>query len=626
MSDPATPHTASPDTGRPFDRYVPQRRFQQTVAISPDGTSIAYVANDGGQYNVWVRSIDGADARAITTFTDHAVRRVAWSPDGSSLAFAADHHGDEQVQIYIVDAAGGEPRRLTHADDRQFDLQDNPFSRDGRLLLYAGNDRDEMVQDLLVHDITSGTVRRIESVAGEFASSAAASPDGHWLLAVVARSNTDADTAIVDLHDAESGIRVLTPHDGEANYLPAGWLPDSSAIYVTTDADSEFRSLAVCTLDGHLDTLVAPDWDVEGFAQTRDGSIAAWVVNEDGASVPYVATTAALGTDSSGVRVPVPEGVLGAFDVTADGSTIVGLWGTGTRPTDLVRIDVATGAIDHLTDSRPPALLDTEPIAPVAVAFPTHDERRIPSWLYQPLGDGPHPVVLSIHGGPEAQERAEYMYSGLYQYLLANGIGVLAPNVRGSTGYGVSYQKLIHRDWGGDELGDFERAVAYLRSLHWVDADRIAVFGGSFGGFATLSCVSRLPDLFAAGVSIVGPSNHVTLTRTAPPTWRPLMASWVGDPDDDRDFLMQRSPITYAEQIVAPLMVIQGANDPRVVQAESDQIVDALRARGVEVRYDVYEDEGHGFTKRSNEIKAIGDVAEFLVERLRPGPPDCCAP
>jgi dipeptidyl aminopeptidase/acylaminoacyl peptidase len=390
-------------------------------------------------------------------------------------------------------------------------------------------------------------------------------------------------------------------------------------MYLTTDENSEFRSLAVCTLDGHVDTLVTPDWDVEGFVQTRDGSVAVWVVNEDGASVPYVAPAEALGTPSSAVRVSVPDGVLGAFDVTPDGSTIVGLWGTGTRPTDLVRIDVATGALVHLTDSRPPALLNTAPVAPVAVDFPTHDERRIPAWLYQPTGDGPHPVVLSIHGGPESQERAEYMYSGLYQYLLANGVGVFAPNVRGSTGYGVSYQKLIHRDWGGDELGDFERAVAYLRSLHWVDADRIAVFGGSFGGFATLSCVSRLPDLFAAGVSIVGPSNLVTLTRSVPPTWRPLMASWVGDPEDDYDFLMQRSPITYAEQIVAPLMVIQGANDPRVVQAESDQIVEALRARGVEVRYDVYGDEGHGFTKRANEIKAIGDVAEFLVERLRPG-------
>jgi dipeptidyl aminopeptidase/acylaminoacyl peptidase len=224
-------------------------------------------------------------------------------------------------------------------------------------------------------------------------------------------------------------------------------------------------------------------------------------------------------------------------------------------------------------------------------------------------------VILSIHGGPEWQERPMYLSSGLYQYLLTRGMGILAPNVRGSTGYGKTYQKLIHRDWGGAELGDFKAAAEYLKGLDWVDGDRLGVYGGSFGGFATLSCVSRLPEYWAAAVDIVGPSNLVTLARTAPPTWRRMMAKWIGDPDTEADFMMERSPITYVDQIRAPLFVIQGANDPRVVKAESDQIVDGLRARGVEVRYDVYEDEGHGFTRRANELKATGDTAAFFEER-----------
>jgi dipeptidyl aminopeptidase/acylaminoacyl peptidase len=199
---------------------------------------------------------------------------------------------------------------------------------------------------------------------------------------------------------------------------------------------------------------------------------------------------------------------------------------------------------------------------------------------------------------------------------VANGVAVLAPNVRGSTGYGTTYQRLILRDFGGAELGDFEAAARYLRGLDWVDQDRIGVFGGSYGGFATLSCLSRLPEYWACGVSVVGPSNLVTFTRSVPPTWRPMMAAWVGDPDTEADFLLSRSPVTYVDSIRAPLFVIQGANDPRVVKAESDQIVDALRARGVEVRYDVYDDEGHGFTKRENEAKALGDVADFLIAYL----------
>jgi dipeptidyl aminopeptidase/acylaminoacyl peptidase len=225
-------------------------------------------------------------------------------------------------------------------------------------------------------------------------------------------------------------------------------------------------------------------------------------------------------------------------------------------------------------------------------------------------------VVLSIHGGPEFQERPAYNYNGLYQYLLSRGVGVLAPNVRGSTGYGTAYQKLIHHDWGGDELKDFVYAHRYLVAQEWVDPDRIGVYGGSFGGFATLSCVSRLPGRWAAAVSIVGPSNLVTFASAVPPTWRRLMAEWVGDVETERDFLLARSPITYADDIDTPLFVIQGANDQRVVQSESDQIVERLRERGVDVRYDVYPDEGHGFAKRANEAKALSDAAEFLIGYL----------
>ena len=166
---------------------------------------------------------------------------------------------------------------------------------------------------------------------------------------------------------------------------------------------------------------------------------------------------------------------------------------------------------------------------------------------------------------------------------------MLAPNIRGSTGYGISYQKLIHRDWGGAELEDIRHAAEYLRTLTWVDADRLAVFGGSFGGFATLGALARLPEYWAAGVDLVGPSNLVTFVQSVPPFWRSTMRDWVGDAEDDREFLLERSPITYIDHVRAPLLVLQGANDPRVVQAESDQMVEALRQRNHNVTYYVDE-------------------------------------
>jgi dipeptidyl aminopeptidase/acylaminoacyl peptidase len=240
----------------------------------------------------------------------------------------------------------------------------------------------------------------------------------------------------------------------------------------------------------------------------------------------------------------------------------------------------------------------------------------IPAWLYRPKGAGRFPVVLSIHGGPESQERPRYNYNGLYQYLLSRGFGILAPNIRGSTGYGISYQKLIYRDWGGAELGDIEHAAKYLQTLDWVDANRIAVFGGSFGGFATLSAVTRLPQYWALGVDIVGPSNLITFVNSVPPHWRSMLRTWVGDAEDDHDMLVERSPITYVDQIRVPMLVIQGAKDPRVVQAESDQMVERIRKNGGDVRYYVDENEGHGATRRENSIKWMGMIADYIEEYL----------
>jgi dipeptidyl aminopeptidase/acylaminoacyl peptidase len=193
---------------------------------------------------------------------------------------------------------------------------------------------------------------------------------------------------------------------------------------------------------------------------------------------------------------------------------------------------------------------------------------------------------------------------------------VLATNIRGSTGYGKSYQKLIHRDWGGAELKDMEHAAIYLQSLSWVDPDRLGVFGGSFGGFATLSCVARLPQYWAAAVDIVGPSNLVTFVKAVPPAWKRMMKAWVGDPDEDAEMLREPSPITYIENIRAPLLIIQGANDPRVVKPESDQMVERLRELGRPVEYMVFEDEGHGFTKTANALKAFKATAEWLERHL----------
>jgi dipeptidyl aminopeptidase/acylaminoacyl peptidase len=305
------------------------------------------------------------------------------------------------------------------------------------------------------------------------------------------------------------------------------------------------------------------------------------------------------------------------MDVSADGSVLALLLDTPARPLNVFIADLAADSgLRCLSDAAPPALRNAQAVSPEPCSYPSGDGTLIPALLYRPPGPGPHPVVLEIHGGPEAQARP--VYDALRQCLLANGIAILAPNVRGSTGYGRAWQTRIYRDWGGIDLQDFAGAAAYLKCQEWADPARLAVYGASYGGFAALSCVSRLPEIWAAGVSECGPTNLETLARSMPPDWITVVREMFGDPDTDAEDLRRRSPVTYADEITAPLLIVQGANDPRVPKAEADQIVECLRARGVEVSYLVFDDEGHGFTNRDNDIKANNAIADFLCARLLP--------
>ncbi len=593
-----------------FTQYAAIRSYQPSLAYSPDGCEIAYSTNTSGQFNLWRQPVAGGYPRQVTTYDNESVRTIAWSPTSDQILYTADRDGDEFYTPTVISAQGGIPRKLTSEPEVQYFLGDRAFSPDGRLIAYAGNDREPTEQDVIVQDLETGTERRV--MAGANFQPGAFSPDGKYLSVVEFRSNTDLDTHIVNLETGDH--EKLDLGDGKQLRAPGPWFPDGSGLWIVSDVGREFNGIG--KYDLALKTFswdITPDWGIEQFDISGDGSLLVWIVNEDGRSVVHARNVAI----EQEIELPqVPLGVIGALSIAHDGSSIAVLLNRPTHPFEIFIIDLKAGQTRQITDGMLGGISPEFFVEPELVHYPTFDGRMIPAWLYRPKGQGPFGAVLSIHGGPESQERPTYAYNGLYQYLVSRGIAVLAPNVRGSTGYGITYQKLIYRDWGGDELRDFEASAKYLQSLSWIDPSRLAVYGGSFGGFATLSCVSRLPDYWAAAVDIVGPSNLVTFAKAVPPTWRSIMAEWVGDPYTEEAFMLSRSPITYVDQIKAPIFIIQGANDPRVVKPESDQIVERLRERGVDVRYDVYEDEGHGFTKRSNSIKAMGDIADFLEKHL----------
>ncbi|HLN63800.1 MAG TPA: S9 family peptidase [Symbiobacteriaceae bacterium] len=600
--------------GFKFEQYFATRRLM-AFTPAPDGNSVYFVSDISGQFNLWRVAAGGGWPNQLTVFTANTVRSVSVSKDGARLAFVADPDGNERYQVYLMDAQGGWPEQVTHQPEVEH--QPGAFSPDGRTFAYTANAANPRDTDIFLRDVETGEVRQLTPGA-RLMVAASFSPDGTQLLATEDYSNTDQDLWVFNLATGEG--RNLTAHPGrEAKHFPGPWRKDGKGFYFISDDQREFLAVGYYDLEAdRKEYVITPDWDVEALAVSGRHDLMAYAVNEAGCSVLHVVDL------TTGKELPLPtlpKGIVAnlKFAGQDEQRRLFVQMGAYNQAGALYVLDLDRQEFRLLT----PSMLGNIPaesfVEPDLVHIETFDGQKVPAWLYRPAGLAPGqkvPAVLSIHGGPETQERAGYNYGGFYQYLLSRGIAILAPNVRGSTGFGIKWQKAIHRDWGGAELKDMEACARYLQSLDFVDGERLGVWGGSFGGFATLSCASRLPGYWACAVDFCGPSNLVTFAGSVPEHWKPVMKGWVGDPEEDREMLLERSPITYVDQIRCPLMVVQGATDPRVVKAESDQMVERLRALGREVEYLVFEDEGHGFTRRTNQLKGYGAMADFLIKHL----------
>lgn len=594
-----------------FEQFFAVRRLQSlsNLAFSPDGEQIAYSTDASGQFNLWTQPSQGGWPTQLTTFEDKAVRWIRWLPGGDILFFA-DTGGDEKYQLYRIGGRGGWPERITTHDDVQYFPGD--LSPDGKLYAFSGNERSRSDVDVMVYDTTTGETRVALAAEGWF-NAGRWSPDGRSIAVTQLVSNTDQHVHLLDVQ--KGTYEDLTPHEGEEKNFALGFRRDGSGVYIVTDRGGSHTWLGQVPLDSREPQPVwRGDWDVEEADLSEAGGRIAWCVNEDGYSVVHVKD------EATGRELPVPEiprGWVQGLALSADGRRLALNLTTGARTADVQVVDLGEQTRAQVTYSFLGGIAVEDLIEPELVRIPG-DGGPIPAWLYRPKrASAPVPAVLYVHGGPEAQERP--YYSGLYQYLLARGVALLAPNIRGSTGYGRDWQVAIHHDWMGVDLRDLRACAAYLRSLGGIDPDKLGVLGGSYGGYATLMCATRLPEYWAAAVDIVGPSDLVTFLRSVPPTWKPMMKAWVGDPETEAEWLTERSPITYVDQIRCPLLVIQGANDPRVVKPESDQMVERLRARGHPVEYVVYADEGHGFTKRANQVSAGRAAADFLLRHFGMG-------
>ncbi len=407
---------------------------------------------------------------------------------------------------------------------------------------------------------------------------------------------------------ADGALDLLTPHEGQARYEDVNVAPDGQGLYLATDASGDFMRPAYLDLASlELRTLDAVEWDVDAVRLSPDGRILAVVTNQDGYS------RWALRDLAAGKDLPAPElppGVCMMLAFASDSGALSFTLTGPQHPADVWVYNLRGFLARQVTSSSLAGIPRTSFAKPELLHYPTFDGRSIPAYLYRPHAGDNLPIIVDVHGGPEGQRRVEF--SAVYQYFLHRGYGILAPNVRGSTGYGRAYGHLDDVEKRMDSVADLAWAARWLRESGVANPQRIAVMGGSYGGFMVLAALTAYPDQWAAGVDIVGIANFVTFLENTGPWRRHLREAEYGSLERDRALLESISPIHKVDQIQAPLMVIHGANDPRVPIGEAEQIVASIKEREGSVEYLRFEDEGHGIIKLANRLVCYPAIARFL--------------
>ncbi len=561
-------------------------------------------------------------ARRQLTFLHEPITEAAFSPDParSAFVFLKDSGGNENAQLYYQHL--GDPAAKMLTDGKS--LNGAPiWSNSGREVAFFSNARDGRSFDIDIVDPESGTLPRL-ALAGDDSGAAWSaldwSPDDSKLLVRKQVSISEAYLYIVDLNSGQK--REVEPGTVKVGIAGAKFSRDGQGVYLISDRDSEFARLRYVGLFNNEKTVVSAHvpWDIEALAISRDGHYLAYVSNEAGIGKLNLLDLRTH-QDLNPPRLP-QQGVIGSLCFDADGKRLAFGFAAPNQPRDAYVLDVAENRLEPWTRSEPGAVDAAKFVLPRLTEFPTFDRvdgkaRQVPAYVYEPVSAGPHPVLISLHGGPESQFRPGF--DPWIQYLVNElGFAVVAPNVRGSSGYGRTYMALDNGLLREDAVKDVGAMLVWIELQKDFDAKHVVVAGGSYGGYLSLATLVNYSDRLRGGVDVSGIADFVTfLTNTAPYRQNQRRAEYGDERDlEMRSFLRRISPLTNADRITRPLLVVHGKNDPRVPLSEAEQIVNKLRAKGDEVWYLLAADEGHGFRKQQNRDAYYETFAQFLM-RLR---------
>ena len=585
----------------------------RSPAFSPDGKTIAFISDRGGVPQVWAVSREGGEPRQITRLEDQ-VSGLDGSPDGKWLAFSVAPGGGLNEQIYLVSPEGGEPKRITAGGQ----VNNRLAGWSGRFLRFSANPKDPGSLDGYIYDAATGETRLVAVNPG-VGTLTDLSDDGKRAVVQRVRSRGDGNLFLIDLASGQEEL--LTPHEPPGAFGGGLFSPDGSTVYLTSNKDSDLTGFARVRIGpdgkpGPIEPLVfRKDAELDDFEIDEQGKVAALLWNVAGRSeleilsLPDLARTAAPA---------LPGEIAGGLELSRDGRFLALTLAGSKLPTDIWVLDRQSGRFSKVTESPLEGVDLAALVAPELVRFPAHDGLELSGWLHRPPGAAaPGPVVISFHGGPEAQERPAF--NTTYQALLARGIGVLAPNVRGSAGFGKRFVNLDNGPLRVEGVKDIKACVDFLVGKGIADPKRIGIMGGSYGGYMTMAGLSEYPDLFAAGANLFGIVNFETFFAHTQPWMAAISTIEYGDPVTQKDLLRRLSPLHKLDRVKAPTLVLHGANDTNVPVVEAEQVVNDLKKRGVPVEYVLFPDEGHGFRKTPNRIRSAISIVRWFEKHLKPG-------
>ncbi|HLP94296.1 MAG TPA: S9 family peptidase [Saprospiraceae bacterium] len=581
--------------------------------FSPDEQKLLVHSNESGIFNLQEINIADGSKKALTQSTVESFFAIDYVPGTGEVLYSADKGGNEISHIYLL-KADGTSQDLTPGDKAVSNFSD--WSKDKKSMYYSSNLRDERFFDLYQMEVGVWKPKMVYQNNDGYGIDAV-SRYGDWLALSKSVTTSENQLFLYDLKNKQ--LKEVSNPAEPGSYGTSGFSADGKTFFYTTDVGKEFAYLVQYDLaTGQRKTAYETNWDVMYAYQSENGKYQVIGINADGKNKLVV-------RDAAGQEVAfpaIPDGDVTAVSISPSENWMRLSVGTSKSPNDLYVYEFAGKSLKRLTNNASPEINPEDLATAEVVRYKSFDGLDIPAIYYKPLNASATnkvPALVWVHGGPGGQSRVGY--SSFIQYLVNHGYAVLMVNNRGSSGYGKSFFKMDDQNHGEKDLQDCIYGKKYLQSLDYIDKDRIGIIGGSYGGYMTMAAMTFTPDEFKVGVNIFGVTNWLRTLKSIPPYWesfRKALYAELGDPNTADSVRLHRiSPLFHAKNVKNPIMVLQGANDPRVLQIESDEIVAAVKQNNIPVEYLVFPDEGHGFVKKENEMKGYSGVLSFLDQHLK---------